>query len=1114
MMTRFGWLILVGLLSGCLGGGGGGSSEETTQTAATSLALLPGEVTATGEVQLTAVVKDKNFIPLAGEVVTFGFSGDNHETLSPSSGETGGDGTVAVTVTDLEQNGGSATVVARTGRLTATATVTFRDPAETGAVLNDATEGLVITPSNLLLPVDGVAEFEVLVLDGSENPIANSPVAATLTDGSLDAAVKNTDSTGRARFQVRGDGTARNATFRATSGVVVQAAPVYFGAYAELTPSQGNASRETTLRALVKDGLHAPLPNQTVNFRFAGAGSETLDPPTGQTGTDGTLAVKITDLDENGGQVTVIAQAGEVSDSATVNFLAPLGQGSTLDARASAQVMGGSDIITLTAEVVDQAGVPIAGQPITFSLREINDQPVRASLSADTGVTNQNGQTSITIQGAGGENLLASVRTGSAVQEIPLYFGASIDLAPRSATASVGSDQKATLTATVKDATGAGIPGTMVQFRSASQNALLSAYQKVTNGTGQAQITVTNQEIEEIEITAHADLLPRQSAAVNFLSLSAKSPKFILIEAEKNEITVYESTQISVTVLDLDNNPVADGTPITFSSNIGNIIEKGFTKNGEIQFTFNALGEAGIANISALYKPIEDPRITFYRELLNLTNENDDTIFISEIESGVTITILPLSSVPGDPSISPEQATSIELDGVTSSAIGIAGTGVPQTTELRFRVKNQFGNSIEDGTEVTFTLGTTSLNGGETLLDVDGSAVRNVTKTTAQGVASVILRSGAVAGTVDVVAEVNGLTATGRVSIVGGMPDADHLGIATEFLNLNSQSFGLESFITAYVGDRFGNVVPDGTRVNFISEGGTIGQSQSTGAFTATTVMGRATAILQTTTPTTPNLTGVAPASNPGWNRIVAFTTGSESFVDVNGNGSHDPGEPFTPNGDLSEPYIDGNDNGAFDAGELYIDVDNDGRFDGPDGVYQDNTTIWTSMNVLFSVGMGIGEDGPCLTLKPLTPRADGTVACDTEALTPNIFTVHNGGLAQNFYLYNLNDVYGNSLVSGTTVKVSTTAGVLGGTTELTIPDRVSPGAVIQFTLASKPATPFTEQVENDDGTTQTVVGYRYPSPANATVTVQIRMPSNDEAPGGRGQKIDLSLSGIINQVP
>jgi len=339
-----------------------------------------------------------------------------------------------------------------------------------------------------------------------------------------------------------------------------------------------------------------------------------------------------------------------------------------------------------------------------------------------------------------------------------------------------------------------------------------------------------------------------------------------------------------------------------------------------------------------------------------------------------------------------------------------------------------------------------------------------------------------------VVAKTNGLTATGQVSIVGGVPDAHHLSIAAQYLNLNTQFLGLQDTITAIVGDRFGNVVADGTRVNFISEGGTIGQSQSTGAFTATTVMGQASAILQTAVPTTPQLNGVAPAGNVGFNRIVVFTTGSESFTDNNGNGRFDAGIDY--HSDVSEPYIDGNDSGAFEAGELYIDVNNNGRFDGPDAIFQDNTTIWTSMNVLFSMDIADREDGPCIRF-----GADSDVICRANG---SFGSIANGQVKE-FYLYNVQDEYGNALVSGTTLKVTASGGVLGGSTDITLPDQVSGGKIIHFTLTGKPANIGTEGQET------------YPLPSNATVTVEITMPNNEKAPGGRGSKRLLSFSGIIN---
>ncbi|MEK8015558.1 MAG: hypothetical protein VSS75_001735, partial [Candidatus Parabeggiatoa sp.] len=509
-----------------------------------------------------------------------------------------------------------------------------------------------------------------------------------------------------------------------------------------------------------------------------------------------------------------------------------------------------------------------------------------------------------------------------------------------------------------------------------------------------------------------------------------------------------------------------------FTTDVGTITQSAVTENGMATAIFSASTQAGIATITAT--------------------------------SGVASHTLTLTVQPGS-------AGTIEVSKIEPKVIGILGSGVTQTTTIDFLLKDSLGNPVAEGTSVQFTLGKTTLHGGESI-STEGNSGKEATGKTNNGLVSVTLKSGAVAGNIDVIGSVQTgnttISTAARVTIVGGLPDAEHLALAVEFHNIaGGVTLGLLNNITAYVGDRFGNIVPDGTSVSFITEGGTIGQSIGGGAFTTTTELGRATAILQSANPSTPLLGGVATyrevgydcsgnyafvtspgtplllCSNPGLVTIVAFTTGSESFVDKNGNGLYDADDSFT---DICEPFIDGNDNGQFDEGELYIDVNSNGafdtgngQFDGPGGP-SENTTIWYSTRVLFS---------------------DRTAPIQVK---PASFSIPNGG-SETFTIQNISDIYGNALVKNSQFNVTTNNGKLGGVTHFTFGDSNTPAqSGIQFTLSSNPCS---NSVTNEDGS----VTEKCPPPNSATITISITSPFKDQSPGGNGDE-PFVISGGINQ--
>lgn len=476
--------------------------------------------------------------------------------------------------------------------------------------------------------------------------------------------------------------------------------------------------------------------------------------------------------------------------------------------------------------------------------------------------------------------------------------------------------------------------------------------------------------------------------------------------------------------------PIANGTLVTFS------IEQGGGSITHAKATYN-----GIA--SATYQG------GTYGGVVTVKASVNDSVFAT----------YSFEVAPGD-----SGAISVVGYNPEKPVINVRGTGETNVAEIAFAVTDAFGNSVPDGRTVFFDI-PTPLNGGEKLSTTETN--------TLNGIALVALQSGTVAGSVAVRAiypssDGSSISTEAKITIVSGKPDAKHISIAAEYLNIaGGVEFGLQNTITAYLGDRYGNVVPDGTPVSFITEGGTIGDSQG---FTTTTTLGVATAVLQTSKPTTPDLGGMRGDGNPGWCRIVAYAPGSESFYDANGNGVYDEGEEITL--DMSNPFINNNDNkddngnDIYDEGELYIDANKSGSFTPADGIYQSDTTIWTSMNVLFSAHAA-----------PLD-------------LNPVDFNVKIGE-CETFSFY-VGDEYKNSLVSGTSLSVTATKGEIVGLDNLTLADTTGPGFVFEFQLCSDHDTSAEKE--------------------RSQIEVRVTPPADsDTAPGNNGAELIATASGDIN---
>ncbi len=79
---------------------------------------------------------------------------------------------------------------------------------------------------------------------------------------------------------------------------------------------------------------------------------------------------------------------------------------------------------------------------------------------------------------------------------------------------------------------------------------------------------------------------------------------------------------------------------------------------------------------------------------------------------------------------------------------------------------------------------------------------------------------------------------------------------------------------------------------------------------------------------------------------IIAYANGEEDFNDINLNGKKDPDEFAV---DITEPYVDANDNGKYDQGEFYYDTNGNNVYDEGNGEWDNNTTIYTQTKLLLT---------------------------------------------------------------------------------------------------------------------------------------------------------------------
>ncbi len=373
----------------------------------------------------------------------------------------------------------------------------------------------------------------------------------------------------------------------------------------------------------------------------------------------------------------------------------------------------------------------------------------------------------------------------------------------------------------------------------------------------------------------------------------------------------------------------------------------------------------------------------------------------------------PTPTVTPTPSPAPTlRPSSIQFVSATPVAIGVRESGLPEQSSLTFRVTDAIGNPVA-GTTVNFTL-----------TAVDDETIHPLQVVTDRdGLARTTLSSGARASTLRVVAgadsDGNGspdlFAQSTAVAVFGAPPIQSRFSIAAEKLNVPGRVlFGVRDPISAFVNDRFGNAVPPGTAVTFVSNGASVVNQ------TATDSDGVAKATLLTEQDIPP--TGIV--------TVLAFTRGEETFHDNNGNGVFEPAIDTLEGDNLPEPFIDFRPlpvsdasclipppspfcNGSYDVGplfELFVDDSDDGIWStqGANGIWDNDILVFDFIPVTFS--------GPLVS----------------PVASPTTFAIPNGG-AQAFTIEVHDDLF-NPLVGGSTITVTVNGGTVSGS-PITVPD-------------------------------------------------------------------------------
>ncbi|MDA8622064.1 hypothetical protein N9L48_05385, partial [Psychrosphaera sp.] len=406
--------------------------------------------------------------------------------------------------------------------------------------------------------------------------------------------------------------------------------------------------------------------------------------------------------------------------------------------------------------------------------------------------------------------------------------------------------------------------------------------------------------------------------------------------------------------------------------------------------------------------------------------------------------------------LSPESLGSVEFVSASPTSIvlkGTGGQGKQETSTVTFLVKGELGNPLSQQ-EVSFTLNT----------DIGGlSLASDVGVTNNEGLVSAKVIAGTVPTVVRVTATTSNENSTAvatqsdLLSVNTGLPDQNSMTLSLSTINPEARNItGTEVTVSAYLADNFNNPVPDGTTVNFTTEGGAIEPS-------CNTVEGSCSVVWNSQEP------------YPDNHRVTILATveGHEYFVDVNGDNVYGTPDGNSANGsvsnineiksglgrisplsagfiDMPEAWRDDNEDGTRDSGELFIDSDNSGDYTMEDTLFNGPQCESGCATAKFST---VRKARVLITsssnaLYRLLDSADTVLKSNYDSATNGQISIVRGSSAE--FTLEMSDTQFQVLSQGTTINVSSSVGELVGGGSIAIANTVG---------SSDPSLPGTTRV-------------------------------------------------------
>ena len=401
---------------------------------------------------------------------------------------------------------------------------------------------------------------------------------------------------------------------------------------------------------------------------------------------------------------------------------------------------------------------------------------------------------------------------------------------------------------------------------------------QTSNGAGTLSVAATiegpNAEggTDTTVVTGAVDYILGVAPGVDKLTLSG-------LDVGSTSLSAYGTRQISVQA-NIGSAPSTNPVSVAFTSSCGQILPASATTNssGVALVSFTATDATGTVPST-----------------LGCSGKN---VEISASAVGADGVVRKTLSVLNAPATNLSFVVPVDQ---SKLRIFLDGSGGQTQTLVQFLLTNALGEGIPSQ-DVLVSLKT--LNGGvpKATFGTKGNVAPVSLITDSTGKVSIPIFSGTVPTNVLVnavlVSNASVQTDSSIVAVASGRPSQNRVSLSLGKLSIPGFDVdGAETTVTMALADRQGNPVPDGTAVNFVTEGGVL--------IPPVCVTGGVAGDSRCTV----NIRSQNPRPADGRVSILAYSPGDEEFVDTNFNNIYDCGESFT---DLGTAFRS---NGAVAAG-------------------------------------------------------------------------------------------------------------------------------------------------------------------------------------------------------